>query len=87
MVAVGEFNSGLLSRDRSPEGMKYGYPVSRSALVARARALAVIAFRHAHRLIIDVTLGIGPPDQVDETWNCMISTYRTVTGATAALRS
>ncbi|ELS57179.1 putative Oxidoreductase [Streptomyces viridochromogenes Tue57] len=84
VVAVGVFNSGLLSRDRPAEGMKDDYQDAPPALVLRARAIAevceahgtalpavAIAFPHAHPSIINVTLGLrnGP----DETCNSMIS--------------
>ncbi|MEV0174152.1 aldo/keto reductase [Streptomyces sp. NPDC050803] len=77
VVAVGVFNSGLLSRDRPAEGMKYDYQDAPPALVARARAIAevctahgttlpaaAIAFPHTHPSIINVTLGMRNPEQV-----------------------
>ncbi|MFG2133957.1 aldo/keto reductase [Streptomyces sp. NPDC048751] len=77
VVAVGVFNSGLLSRDRPAEGMKYDYQDAPPALVARARAIAdvcaahgttlpaaAIAFPHTHPTIINVTLGMRSPEQV-----------------------
>ncbi|WP_405854017.1 aldo/keto reductase [Streptomyces sp. NBC_01515] len=77
VVAVGVFNSGLLSRDRPAEGMKYDYQDAPPPLVARARAIAdvcaahgtslpkaAIAFPHTHPTIINVTLGMRTPDQV-----------------------
>jgi D-threo-aldose 1-dehydrogenase len=77
VVAVGVFNSGLLSRDRPAEGMKYDYRDAPSALVVRARAIAevceahgttlpaaAIAFPHTHPSIINVTLGMRTPEQV-----------------------
>ncbi|MGW1605248.1 aldo/keto reductase [Streptomyces eurythermus] len=77
VVAVGVFNSGLLSRDRPTEGMKYDYRDAPPALVARARALAevcaahgttlpaaAIAFPRTHPSIINVTLGMRTPEQV-----------------------
>ncbi|MFJ3307213.1 aldo/keto reductase [Streptomyces sp. NPDC086549] len=77
VVAVGVFNSGLLSRDRPTEGMKYDYRDAPPALVARARAIAAvceahgttlpaaaIAFPHTHPSIINVTLGMRNPEQV-----------------------
>ncbi|MEU1181517.1 aldo/keto reductase [Streptomyces sp. NPDC005820] len=77
VVAVGVFNSGLLSRDRPAEGMKYDYQDAPPALVARARAMAdvcaahgtslpaaAIAFPHTHPAIINVTLGMRNPEQV-----------------------
>jgi D-threo-aldose 1-dehydrogenase len=77
VVAVGVFNSGLLSRDRPAEGMKYDYQDAPPALVARARAIAeicaahgttlpaaAIAFPYTHPSIINVTLGMRTPEQV-----------------------
>ncbi|MFF4037689.1 aldo/keto reductase [Streptomyces sp. NPDC001816] len=77
VVAVGVFNSGLLSRDRPVEGMKYDYQDAPPALVVRARAIAevcaahgttlpaaAIAFPHTHPSIINITLGMRNPEQV-----------------------
>ncbi|WP_037681717.1 aldo/keto reductase [Streptomyces griseus] len=77
VVAVGVFNSGLLSRDRPAEGMKYDYQDAPAALVDRARAIAdvcaahgttlpaaAIAFPYTHPTIINVTLGMRNPEQV-----------------------
>ncbi|MFI5800020.1 aldo/keto reductase [Streptomyces sp. NPDC051677] len=77
VVAVGVFNSGLLSRDRPAEGMKYDYQDAPPALVDRARAIAdvcaahgttlpaaAIAFPLTHPAIINVTLGMRTPEQV-----------------------
>ncbi|MBX7554342.1 aldo/keto reductase [Streptomyces sp. NPDC004232] len=77
VVAVGVFNSGLLSRDRPAEGMKYDYRDAPPALVVRARAIAevceahgtslpaaAIAFPYTHPSIVNVTLGMRTPAQV-----------------------
>ncbi|MDW8804887.1 aldo/keto reductase [Streptomyces scabiei] len=77
VVAVGVFNSGLLSRDRPAEGMKYDYRDAPSHLVDRARAIAdvcaahgttlpaaAIAFPLTHPTIINVTLGMRTAEQV-----------------------
>ncbi|MFE7766031.1 aldo/keto reductase [Streptomyces sp. NPDC057438] len=77
VVAVGVFNSGLLSNDRPAEGMKYDYQDAPTALVDRARAIAdvcaahgttlpaaAIAFPYTHPTIINVTLGMRTADQV-----------------------
>ncbi|MDF3145728.1 MULTISPECIES: aldo/keto reductase [unclassified Streptomyces] len=77
VVAVGVFNSGLLSQDRPAEGMKYDYQDAPPELVARARAIAevcaahgttlpaaAIAFPHTHPSIINITLGMRTPEQV-----------------------
>ncbi|KUN24682.1 aldo/keto reductase [Streptomyces antibioticus] len=77
VVAVGVFNSGLLSRDRPAEGMKYDYQDAPPELIARARAIAdvceaygttlpaaAIAFPYTHPSIINVTLGMRTSEQV-----------------------
>ncbi|MDF3144132.1 MULTISPECIES: aldo/keto reductase [unclassified Streptomyces] len=77
VVAVGVFNSGLLSRDRPAEGMKYDYQDAPPELVARALAIAEVCARHdtslpaaamafpfTHPSIINVTLGMRNPGQV-----------------------
>ncbi|MFM9588268.1 aldo/keto reductase [Streptomyces scabiei] len=77
VVAVGVFNSGLLSRDRPAEGMKYDYQDAPTALIDRARAIAdvcaahgttlpaaAIAFPFTHPTIINVTLGMRTAEQV-----------------------
>lgn len=77
VVAVGVFNSGLLSSDRPAEGMKYDYQDAPPTLVARARAIAevcaahgttlpaaAIAFPRTHPSVINVTLGMRNPEQV-----------------------
>ncbi|MFE8949421.1 aldo/keto reductase [Streptomyces sp. NPDC007856] len=77
VVAVGVFNSGLLSSDRPAEGMKYDYHDAPPALVARARAIAdvcaahgttlpaaAIAFPRTHPSIINITLGMRNAEQV-----------------------
>ncbi|MEU2427283.1 aldo/keto reductase [Streptomyces sp. NPDC007851] len=77
VVAVGVFNSGLLSRDRPSEGMTYDYQAAPSELVDRARAIAdvceahgttlpaaAIAFPLTHPSVINVTLGMRDPGQV-----------------------
>ncbi|MFF7281251.1 aldo/keto reductase [Streptomyces griseorubiginosus] len=77
VVAVGVFNSGLLSRDRPAEGMKYDYQDAPADLVRRARAIAevcerygttlpaaAIAFPFAHPAVVNVTLGMRTAEQV-----------------------
>ncbi|MEW1615909.1 MULTISPECIES: aldo/keto reductase [unclassified Streptomyces] len=77
VVAVGVFNSGLLSRERPSPGMKYDYENASAGLVARARAIAEVCERHGttlpaaavafpftHPRIINVTLGMRNRDQV-----------------------
>ncbi|MFF7738397.1 aldo/keto reductase [Streptomyces sp. NPDC007984] len=77
VVAVGVFNSGLLSGDRPAEGMKYDYRDAPPELVARARAIAevceahgtslpaaAIAFAYTHPAVVNVTLGMRSAAQV-----------------------
>ncbi|MGR6974857.1 aldo/keto reductase [Streptomyces cynarae] len=77
VVAVGVFNSGLLSRDRPTPGMKYDYKVAPPGLVSRALAIAEVCERHgttlpaaaiafpfSHPSIINVTLGMRNQEQV-----------------------
>ena len=77
VVAVGVFNSGLLSRDRPVAGLKYDYQDAPPELVNRAQRLAevcehhgttlpaaAIAFPLAHPAVVNVTLGMRSADQV-----------------------
>ncbi|POX45846.1 aldo/keto reductase [Streptomyces sp. Ru72] len=77
VVAVGVFNSGLLSEDRPRAGMKYDYKDAPPELVARALAIAEVCERHgttlpaaaiafpfSHPSIISVTLGMRNQEQV-----------------------
>ena len=77
VVAVGVFNSGLLSRERPVAGLKYDYQDAPPELVNRARRLAevceeygttlpaaAIAFPLAHPAVVNVTLGMRSADQV-----------------------
>jgi D-threo-aldose 1-dehydrogenase len=77
VVAVGVFNSGLLSRDRPAEGTKYDYQDAPPDLVDRARRIAGVCERHgttlpaaaiafplSHPCTVNVTLGMRNPDQV-----------------------
>ncbi|PPS67268.1 MULTISPECIES: aldo/keto reductase [Streptomyces] len=77
VVAVGVFNSGLLSRDRPAAGMKYDYQDAPPDLVRRALAIAeiceahgtslpaaAIAFPHTHPDVVNVTLGMRDAGQV-----------------------
>lgn len=77
VVAVGVFNSGLLSRDRPAPGLKYDYQDASPELVNRARRLAevcedhgttlpaaAIAFPLTHPAVVNVTLGMRSADQV-----------------------
>ncbi|MFF7952607.1 aldo/keto reductase [Streptomyces griseorubiginosus] len=77
VVAVGVFNSGLLSEDRPAEGMKYDYQDAPTDLVQRALAIAevcerygttlpaaAIAFPFAHPAVVNVTLGMRTAEQV-----------------------
>ncbi|MBW8738044.1 MAG: aldo/keto reductase, partial [Streptomyces turgidiscabies] len=77
VIAVGVFNSGLLSREWPAEGMKYDYQDAPPELVARAQAIAEVckghgttlpaaamAFPYTHPSIINVTLGMRSPEHV-----------------------
>jgi D-threo-aldose 1-dehydrogenase len=77
VVAVGVFNSGLLSRDRPVEGLKYDYRDAPPNLVVRAQAIAeicerhgttlpaaAIAFPYTHPNTVNVTLGMRRREQV-----------------------
>ncbi|MCX4854425.1 aldo/keto reductase [Streptomyces canus] len=79
VVAVGVFNSGLLSREWPTEGMTYDYQDAPSDLVARARAIAevckghgttlpaaAIAFPTTHPSTVNVTLGMRDRAQVTQ---------------------
>ncbi|MFE9425792.1 aldo/keto reductase [Kitasatospora sp. NPDC006697] len=79
VVAVGVFNSGLLSRDRPTKGMKYDYQDAPADLVQRALAIAevceaygttlpaaAIAFPYTHPAVVNVTLGMRTPQQVEQ---------------------
>ncbi|WP_406480434.1 aldo/keto reductase [Streptomyces sp. NBC_01615] len=78
VVAVGVFNSGLLSRDRPVPGMKYDYRSAPVDLVHRASAIAevceqhgttlpaaAIAFPYTHPGVVNVTLGMRTAEQVE----------------------
>lgn len=77
VVAVGVFNSGLLARDHPAAGMKYDYHDAPTHLITRAQAIAktcqehgttlpaaAIAFPLTHPAVINVTLGMRTPQQV-----------------------
>ena len=77
VVAVGVFNSGLLSRDRPTAGLNYDYQAAPGALVERAGRLAevceafgttlpaaAIAFPFTHPAVVNVTLGMRTAAQV-----------------------
>ncbi|MFD9127695.1 aldo/keto reductase [Kitasatospora sp. NPDC059571] len=78
VVAVGVFNSGLLSRDRPTGGMRYDYQDAPAELVQRALAIAevceqygtslpaaAIAFPYTHPSVVNVTLGMRTAEQVE----------------------
>ncbi|NUR95561.1 MAG: aldo/keto reductase [Kribbellaceae bacterium] len=78
VVAVGVFNSGLLSRDRPADDAKYDYQDAPSELVSRARAIAelceahgttlpaaAIAFPFTHPAVVNVTLGMRTGEQAE----------------------
>jgi len=77
VVAVGVFNSGLLSRDRPAPGAKFDYEDAPEELLRRAHAIADVCERHgttlpavavafplAHPRVVNVTLGMRTADQV-----------------------
>ncbi|GAA1941450.1 aldo/keto reductase [Kitasatospora viridis] len=77
VVAVGVFNSGLLSRPWPAEGMKHDYQDAPVELVERAREIARVCERHGtslpaaaiafpltHPAVVNVTLGMRTPEQV-----------------------
>ncbi|WP_079049240.1 aldo/keto reductase [Streptomyces torulosus] len=79
VVAVGVFNSGLLSHEWPAEGMKYDYQDAPPELIARARAIAevckghgtslpaaAIAFPATHPSTVNVTLGMRDRAQVTQ---------------------
>ncbi|MDX3715759.1 MULTISPECIES: aldo/keto reductase [Streptomyces] len=79
VVAVGVFNSGLLSHEWPAEGMKYDYQEAPPELVARARAIAEVckghgislpvaamAFPATHPSTVNVTLGMRDRAQVTQ---------------------
>ncbi|WP_035839604.1 aldo/keto reductase [Kitasatospora azatica] len=79
VVAVGVFNSGLLSRDKPTPGMKYDYQDAPADMVHRALAIAevceqhgttlpaaAIAFPYTHPAVVNVTLGMRTPAQVEQ---------------------
>ncbi|MFE5144294.1 aldo/keto reductase [Streptomyces fagopyri] len=87
VVAVGVFNSGLLSRDLPAAGLKYDYQDAPPALVARARAIAeiceqhgttlpaaAIAFPTTHPSTVNVTLGMRTREQVERNADLQRST-------------
>ena len=78
VVAVGVFNSGLLSRDRPTAGLRYDYQAASPELLARATRIAAvceaydttlpaaaIAFPFTHRAVLNVTVGMRTAAQVE----------------------
>jgi D-threo-aldose 1-dehydrogenase len=77
VVAVGAFNSGLLSRPRPEPGLKYNYEDAPAELVDRARRIAAVCERHgvtlpaaalqfplAHPAVASVGVGCRSAEQV-----------------------
>ncbi|MFE2728217.1 aldo/keto reductase [Kitasatospora sp. NPDC059327] len=77
VVAVGVFNSGLLSRERPTTNLTYDYQPAAPELLARAEAIAdvceafgttlpaaAVAFPLHHPAVVNVTLGMRTPGQV-----------------------
>jgi D-threo-aldose 1-dehydrogenase len=80
VVAVGVFNSGLLSHDRPPAGPRYDFQDAPPSLVERAGRLAdvceafgttlpaaAIAFPFTHSAVVNVTVGMRNAAQVART--------------------
>jgi D-threo-aldose 1-dehydrogenase len=78
VVAVGVFNSGLLSGDHPRPGMHYDYQPASDRLVARAQAMAAVCAEHGvtlpsaamafpllHPAVVNVTLGMRNRAQVE----------------------
>ena len=99
VVAVGVFNSGLLSRDRPTPGMKYDYQDAPPELVARAQAIAqvcaahgtslpaaAIAFPHTHPSTVNVTLGMRDREQVTRNVELHRSTVPRPFGTTSGTK-
>ena len=98
VVAVGAFNSGLLSRDRPTAGSRYDYHEAPPEIVERARRLgevcedfgtslpaAAIAFPFTHPAVVNVTLGMRTAAQVAR--NTQLFQQRVPPGLWAALRA
>ena len=79
IVAVGVFNSGILSRPRAEPGATFNYEDAPPVLIARANQIAdvcaqhgtslpaaAIAFPLAHPCVVNVTLGMRSADQVQQ---------------------
>ena len=77
VVAVGVFNSGLLSRPRADAGAKYDYSDAPADLIERANRIATVceeygvslpeaalAFPRLHPAVVNVCVGMRTPDQV-----------------------
>jgi D-threo-aldose 1-dehydrogenase len=97
VVAVGVFNSGLLSRDRPAAGMRFDYRDAPPHLVERAGRIAevcaaygttlpaaAIAFPFTHPAVVNVTVGMRTADQV--TRNTRLIRRPVPAGLWAALR-
>lgn len=78
IVAVGAFNSGLLANDTAATDSRYDYQPAEAALIDRVAAIAdvcarfgitvpqaAIAFPLTHPAVVNVTLGMRSPDQVE----------------------
>ena len=85
VVAVGVFNSGILSRPRPGPGARFNYEAAPPELVARANQIAdiceqhgtslpaaAIAFPLAHPCVVNVTLGMRTAAEVQQD----VSLYR-----------
>ena len=98
VVAVGVFNSGLLSRDRPAPGSKYDYQDAPPELITRARRIAevceehgttlpaaAIAFPLTHPAVVNVTVGMRTAGQV--TRNAQLYRQPVPPGLWTALRA
>jgi D-threo-aldose 1-dehydrogenase len=82
VVAVGAFNSGILSRPRPGPGAKFNYEDAPPELIARANQIADICEQHgtslpaaaialplAHPCVVNVTLGMRSAAEVQQNVN------------------
>jgi hypothetical protein len=97
-LATGGRGGHAHARGVACRGMKYDYRTPRrlwsTTLLGRSEVCEAhgplcpppFAFPRRHRSIIKVTLGMRTPEQVERTWNSVISKSRTAFGAIFALR-
>jgi D-threo-aldose 1-dehydrogenase len=98
VVAVGVFNSGLLSRDRPPPGARYDYQEAPPELLGRATRVAevceafgttlpaaALAFPFTHPAVVNVTVGMRTAGEVRQ--NVELLRRPVPAGLWAALRA